>query len=309
MRAVVRASAVGLLTAVPLLGGMAAQAAQTDGGALLRLAHLSPDTPAVDVYVDSVADPAVGVTLPGVGYGTVSEYRDVAPGAYAVSMRAAGADPSTPPVLSTTVQVEPGSARTVAGVGYFSDLGLEIIEDSLQAPPAGQARVRVVSAAASAENLDVGLPDGPQLAADLAFASTGDYVDVPAGPTTLQVAADGAPPTELPVEIAPGAVYSLLVLDGPQGGLTVQPVLDAASEGLVAGGPLGTREGGTGGGADGPMPVGGVDAGAGGTAGSPSRGWAVAAVLSLVVLTAATASRHRPPAGRHGAGRHASRSS
>src|SRR5687767_15272142 len=55
---------------------------------------LSPDTPAVDVYVDSVADPDTGIVLNGVGYGAVSEYQDVPPGEYTVSMREAGAERS-----------------------------------------------------------------------------------------------------------------------------------------------------------------------------------------------------------------------
>src|SRR4029453_6754659 len=114
-----------------------------------------PDTPAVDVYVDSVADPAASITLAGVGYGTVSGYQDVPPGTYTVSMREAGASPDPPPVLSTTVDVSADTARTVAGVGLFDDLGLEIIEDSLETPPSGQARIRVLAAASSAETLDV----------------------------------------------------------------------------------------------------------------------------------------------------------
>src|SRR3712207_9158795 len=85
---------------------------------LLRLAHLSPDTPAADVYVDSVSDPGDGtalLTVPGVGYGTISGYQDVPEGVYTVSMRQAGDDPVTPPVASTTVQVGPDSARTEIG--------------------------------------------------------------------------------------------------------------------------------------------------------------------------------------------------
>jgi len=37
-------------------------AAQPEGPAYLRLAHLSPDTPSVDVYVDSAADPSRSCT-------------------------------------------------------------------------------------------------------------------------------------------------------------------------------------------------------------------------------------------------------
>ncbi len=280
MRRVVRAAAVAaLMTGAGLTGGTA-QAADDDGNGLLRLAHLSPDTPAVDVYVDSVTDPDTGIVLNGVGYGAVSEYQDVPPGEYTVSMREAGAEETAPPVLSTTVQVDEGSARTVAGVGLFADLGLTVIEDALETPPEGEARVRVLAGAANAETLDVALEDGTEVASQLEFAATSEYVDVPAGSTGLQVAAEGGDPTDLPVDLEAGAVYSLVVLDDAEG-LTVQPVLDAASPGVV--------------------PQGGVETGAGGTAGTSRlpvyilcAGFMVASAVGLGV------SRGRP---RHAARR------
>ena len=70
-----------LATAVP--------AAAKEDGAYLRLAHLSPDTPNVDVYVASVADASRNFIAKGVGYGAISDYRLVQPDTYTVSMRAA----------------------------------------------------------------------------------------------------------------------------------------------------------------------------------------------------------------------------
>ncbi|SNS04715.1 protein of unknown function [Geodermatophilus pulveris] len=256
----IRVLAVTALSAgAVLLTPAGAGAAETG---LLRLAHLSPDTPAVDVYVDSVADPGHGtalLTVPGVGYGTISDYQGVPAGVYTVSMRQAGADPATPPVLSTTVQVGPDSARTVAGVGRFADLGLEVLEDDLAPPPPGQARVRVVSAASTAPTLDASA-GGTPVADDLAFAEAGEHATVAGGAGRLQVTVDGEP-TELPLDLAPGSVYSLFVLDRPGGGFTVRTVLDAAGAGTV--------------------PAGGVEAGAGGSAAQRP----VPGVLGAVGLT------------------------
>ncbi len=260
MRRVVRGLGAASLILCGLMGGAAHAAAPGDTG-LLRLAHLSPDTPAVDVYVDAVADPAASITLEGVDYGTVSEYQSVAPGSYTISMRAAGAAPDTPPVLSTTVEVTGDSARTVAGVGRFADLGLKVLEDSLETPPSGQARIRVIAGAANAQTLDVGVVGGAAVASGLAFAATSEYVDVPAGPTVLSVAAGDEAPTELPVDLAAGSVYSLVVLDAGDG-LTVEPVRDAAGTGRA--------------------PAGGVETGAGGTAG-PSGASPMPGVVVLTV--------------------------
>ena len=271
-----------VVAAACLLGMPGAQAA--DSG-LLRLAHLSPDTPAVDVYVDSVSDPAAAVTLPGVGYGTVSDYRTVPAGTYTVSMRKAGAAADSPPVLSTTVQVPAGSARTVAGVGHFADLGLRVLDDDLTPPPADHARMRMVAAAATAPTFDVALPNGQTVAHGLSFGHTSEYVDVPAGATTLTVTPAGAAAIPLPVDVAAGSVYSVLVLDRAGGGVTVRPVLDAASMGVV--------------------PQGAVPAGEGGTA---STGWpgttGVAAGIAVLAAAGLLLTVRRP--GRRGAGaRHA----
>jgi hypothetical protein len=266
--------AVTALAAVAALAVLGLPAAAADGG-LLRLAHLSPDTPAVDVYVDDVADPASRITLPAVDYGAVSDYREVPPGTYAVSMRAAGADPAGPPVLSTTVEVRPGTARTVAGVGMFADLDLVILDDDLALPPAGSARVRVIAAAAGATTVDVGMPGGPPLASGLTFTHAGGYVDVPGGPTTLQITPAGGSPMQVPVTVDAGSVYSLLVLDRPGGGLAVKPVLDAASMPVV--------------------PAGGVEAGAGGTAAGAPVGPVALGVAGLAVLLLLATARARAP--------------
>lgn len=280
MGRVMRTAAVAALIGAAGLTGGQASAAEADANGLLRLAHLSPDTPAVDVYVDAVADPEAGITLEGVDYGTVSDYQDVPPGEYTVSMREAGAAADTQPVLSTTVEVGSGRASTVAGVGLFADLGLEIIEDALETPPTGQARVRVLAGAGNAESLDVALADGTAVADGLAFATTSDYVDVPAGTATLQLAAGGGEAAEVPVDLAAGSVYSLVVLDEADG-LTVQPVLDAASTGVV--------------------PQGGVETGAGGTADAGSVGLVALGAGAVGVAAGALVLRSLRSRPRHAA--------
>src|ERR1039458_5163750 len=71
----------GLLSAVP--------AWASPGTGWVRLAHLSPNTPPVDVYLYSFGDPSARLVLRHVSYGTVSPYQEVPAGDYTVSMRAA----------------------------------------------------------------------------------------------------------------------------------------------------------------------------------------------------------------------------
>jgi uncharacterized protein DUF4397 len=256
-----------LVTGASALGLAPATAAPAAGTGLVRMMHLSPDTPSVDAYIDSVSDPSAKVVLPAVTYGDVSPYQTVPAGTYTVSARAAGADPASPPVLGTTVTVEPGTATTIAGVGYFADLGFAVLPDDLSLPPAGQARARVVNAAGSVATLDLSLRDGEPLAEGLGFAENTDYVDVPGGPAELSVSG-GPAPADLPVDLSPGSVYTVLVLDR-DGGVAVQTALDAASPGVV--------------------PVGGVETGAGGTAAATAgtSGWAMIGVAAAAVSAVA----------------------
>jgi hypothetical protein len=288
MAAPIRALLVTLLCAGWSVVGLSAAAAaapvEAPGTGLLRVAHLSPDTPSVDVSVQSVSSPGAVISLPGVGYGTVSAYRGAPAGTYAVSIRGTRTDPAAPPALSTTVEVAAGTARTVAAVGQFADLRLTVLDEDLVPPPPGQARVRVVAAAASVDAMDVSL-GGTPVVTGLGFARTSEVVDVPAGQADLRITPAGGAPTGLPVEVRAGAVYTVLVLDRSGGGTTVQMVLDAAAPGVV--------------------PVGGVETGAGGTAagrGVPPlplvlAGTAAALLLTDVPRRARRVRPHRDPVG------------
>ena len=55
----------------------------------LRLAHLSPNTPPVDVYLYSFGNAHAMIVLKHVAYGTVSGYQSVKSGDYTVAMRSA----------------------------------------------------------------------------------------------------------------------------------------------------------------------------------------------------------------------------
>jgi len=249
---------------VPLLPAAPAAAAGPVG--YVRLAHLSPDTPDVDVYLNAVTG---GTTqrFPGVGYGTVSNYLTVPTGTYAVSMRAAGAPASDPPVLTTNVTVADGKAYTVAGVGKHADLGLKVIEDDLSLPPAGKAKVRIVQASVRAPVMTVSISGGATIADNIAFATTTDYLAVAPGHWTLQAqGAGGSPSSTLTATLAAGNVYSLIVLDARTGnGLTAQLRADAQRTGKV--------------------PTGSVATGAGGSTGRRTVPVAVAAVLLLAGVT------------------------
>lgn len=243
--------------AVGLAAPAVALAAPADAPpAYLRLAHLSPDTPKVDVYVNSAGDPSRSFVVPGVGYGAVSQYQPLPPDSYVISMRPAGADAASPPVISATVDARSGAAYTVAGTGKSANLGLSVLNDKLDIPPAGKAGVRVINAALSVPSADVGPVNGPVWAKGVQFGTATDYVDCPLGKWDLAVSSSGTS-TTVPLTLEENSTYSVLLIDKGDG-LEPQVTRDSTGAGMVPSGAIETGLGGAAGPDLLPAAVGGV---------------------------------------------------
>src|SRR5579864_8302138 len=162
----------------------------TTGTGWIRLAHLSPNTPAVDVYLYSFNNSDAKIVLHHVAYGTVSPYETVNAGDYSVAMRAAGASATSQPVLSTSVTIAAGHAYTVAGMGPESGLRLQVLDDDLTTP-SGQALVRVIQASLKQQEVKVTY-GSTVLASSLAFATVTSYHTVTPGTVTVNVSGASA---------------------------------------------------------------------------------------------------------------------
>jgi len=277
-RRLIRVLGAGLTGTLAVLALVAPSAsAQSTGTGYVRLAHLSPNTPAVDVYLYSFGDSAAQLVLHHVSYGTVSPFEQLAAGEYTVAMRLAGASASTKPVLSTTVNVIAGDAYTVAGMGPASGLRLQVFTDPLTTP-SGSALVQVIQASLLQDSVSV-TAGGHTLTSGLQFGNATSFIAVPAGTWTVQAAGPSETATQQ-VTLAAGTVHTLVVLDDP-GKLGIDDLLDAAGSAVA--------------------PASGVQTGLGGTAprpGAPLLPWLAvgAAGLLLAVGGATLASRRRRPA-------------
>jgi hypothetical protein len=227
-----------LLLAIPAAAVATASAATTTGW--IRLAHLSPNTPAVDVYLYSYGDSSAQIVLHHVAYGTVSPYEQVPTGEYTVAMRAAGAVSTTAAVISANVDVVAGHAYTVAGLGPESGLRLQVLDDQLTTP-SGQALVRIIQASLKQSVVSVNW-GSDTLNGGLKFGSVSSYQAVSSGSETLTVSGGGQT-TTASVPLAAGTVHTLVVLDGANG-LQIDTLLDAAGSGVDPAGAAATGFGG-----------------------------------------------------------------
>ncbi len=154
-----------------------------DETANVRVAHLSPDAPNVDVFVDDEA------VLEDVAFKTVSEYLELPAGSYNVKVAPAGEGPESA-VLEEDLDV-PAADLTVAAIGEVAGenqpLELTVLEDDNSDPGDDMARVRAVHASPDAPAVDVVVAEtGDALFEGVEFGESG-YAEVPAGDYRLCV--------------------------------------------------------------------------------------------------------------------------
>jgi hypothetical protein len=220
--------------------GSAAPTAEPD--AWVRIAHLSPKAPAMDMYLYPFGEPGHPIVLKDVSYGDVSAYLAVSPGQYSVAMRGFGAPASSPPALITSFMVTVGNPYTVAALGPDPGLRVEVLKDQI-ATPTGKALVRVVQASLKEHRVTVSY-GSDVLAQHLAFGAATAYVAVAPGAQTVQFTASGER-AATSVRLAANTVHTIVVLDDSSG-LKVDALVDATGSQV--------------------MPKGGAAAGFGGTA-------------------------------------------
>src|SRR5215472_367225 len=213
-----------------LLGLTAPAASAKSDVGWVQLAHLSPNTPAVDVYLYSFGNAKAKLVLHHVAYGTVSPFEQLASGDYTVAMRLAGAPAKSKAVLSTAVDVRAGHAYTVAGMGPAKGLRLQVIPDRLTTP-AGRSLVRVIQASLRYQKITVDA-NHRTLAKNINFAHVTNYVSTPPGSFDVHFAGMGAKGSSN-ISLAAGTIHTLVVLDASHSGLQIANLEDAAGSAVA----------------------------------------------------------------------------
>jgi hypothetical protein len=229
--------AAALVVAVGAVGVVGVREATADPGTgMLRLAHLSPNTPAVDMYATGPDLPLTKVAA-GVAYRAVSPYLTEPAGTYRIQGRPAGAPESAPTLFDVAVDVPAGSAQTAT----FVDIGpngatqAQVLDDETAPAATGTGALRIVQAAAEVGPVDVTgtdpSGDSPPvpLARTLFYGSATPYATVPAKPWELRVTSRSGKSSSVEVPVTSTSVATLVVTRGADGGLATQLVADAAS--------------------------------------------------------------------------------
>jgi hypothetical protein len=224
MKTLPRRMAVLAVAAAPLVLAACGEdnvTAPSTATASVRVAHLSPDAPAVDVYVNGTK------ALSNVPFKEVSSYLPVPAGS--ANFRVTPANAATPVVIDATVTLSGGGHYTVAATGFLAGIQPLVLEDDRGTT--GQAKVRFVHASPDAPAVDIAVTGGPVLFSNYAFRQYSPYPQVapatydlearPAGTTVAALSVPG-------VSLRPGTNYTIFAVGLLSNkSLEALPVVDA----------------------------------------------------------------------------------
>lgn len=208
---------------------VAAQGLGLAQGAMVRVAHLSPDAPAVDVLVNGQR------AITGLAFKEVTPYIPLPAARVRVQVVPAGQE--APVVIDAELDLREGIYYTVAATGFLANIRPQVYTDALAGlfPRAGFARVRVVHTSPDAPAVDVAVKGGPVLFPNLPFPRASQYLVVAAGTYDLEVRVAGTNTVALAlpgVTLESGKTYTVFAVGSVRAGtLTVVPVVDAAALG------------------------------------------------------------------------------
>ncbi len=143
----------------------------------VRVAHLSPDAPAVDVLVNGNA------AFTNLSFGEFTDYADLPAGDYEIQVVAAGT--SGPAVIDTEVSLPADGDFSIAAIDTLSNISAAIYEDENVRIP-GMTRVRFVHASPGTPAVDIAVTGGPVLFPNVSFGESGGYIEVPGGTYDLE---------------------------------------------------------------------------------------------------------------------------
>jgi len=170
----------------------------------VRVLHAVPDAPPVDVYLGTkkaISGLAFGDAAPATG-----AYLRLPSGPVTVSLRPAGAAPTSAPVLSKTLTLPAQATLTVAAAGELMGsgplaIGFVPFADNVSPLAKGKARATVVHLSPGTPAVDV-FAGTAKIVSGLAFPNAAAALTVPAGAYSFSVGIAPATSGSIPVPAA-----------------------------------------------------------------------------------------------------------
>lgn len=191
--------------------------------AQIRVIDVSPDAPALDIY-QNPSPQATPAGLYNVGFGTVSSYIPIAPGAYTHAAYTAGTQQQLAQVRGSFAT---GGQYTVLAGNLAANLQMSLLRDQTFPAPAGQIALRFVGQATRTGAVDIyllspgsSLGGVSPIASGVNFGSNTGYLNLPTGTYSIVAFPAGTAPsithaayTGTQVAYAAGSVRTIILID------------------------------------------------------------------------------------------------
>lgn len=171
----------------PTTPGTGGTGGSTSQKASVRVMHLSPDAPGVDVFVNAGKDPVVqNLTFPN---GT--PYLEVPAGTYTFDVAATGSSAADAVLTIKDLGLAAGTSYTAVALDKLASITALPLVDDYSNLAAGKIRIRAIHAAAAVGQVDIWNITDPQnpaaLYENVDFGVAGNALDVPAGAYKLGI--------------------------------------------------------------------------------------------------------------------------
>ena len=197
-------------------------AAKQRDNALVRVVHAVPSGTTFDLFAGDL------LLFDGLGFKTVTPYRAVDGKRYAFALRPAGMTQARP-LSSNTEDLKDGDFYTaIAMPGDGRGPQLRVVNDHLDSPASGKARLRVVHAGTDAGKIAVRSGDASATLFDnLDYQSVSDYRDVAPINGQMQIVSAGqsAPIATTTAHLEAGRFYTLVIVGNAAGPAKVEAFL------------------------------------------------------------------------------------
>jgi len=154
----------------------------------VRIAHASPDAPALDVLVNGLHPSA----FTNVAYRAVSKYIFLHPGNFNFQFMPHGQ--TTPICNYNTTITEPLTPYTLTATGMLANIKPILFTDDKQRPRRGRSAIRFVHTSPDAPAVDVRIEGQTKpLFTNIAYPSATPYQELPHGDVNVQLLQTGTP--------------------------------------------------------------------------------------------------------------------
>jgi uncharacterized protein YgiM (DUF1202 family) len=189
---------------------LAAPTTPNADSAFIRVAHVIPGGPEVDIFFNDVR------VASRVSYGATTQYIPVAVGTYDIGIKVSE---SGDDLAGANLSLDAGNIFTIVAAGTLETPAIAGAEDNFSDLDAETSVITVINALPNSQGANVSLADGTELVSDLEFLDTGSASFEPSDEAaTVSVDVDGEALTiDLPeMPFYAGVYYSVVLIAGEE---------------------------------------------------------------------------------------------